>query len=74
MQLQQRSLDLITEKKSEKDAAYFHPKDNHGCRILAKREKKNHKFKHKLKTTFLFNFLRLSEEVEKPYLATSRDL
>ena len=52
-------------KKSQNDAVYFQPEDNHETRT-AKREKgfKNYGFKHELKITFLFNFLRWTEEVE----------
>ena len=47
-----------------KDAGYFQRVDDHETRI-ANREKvkKNHRFKHKWKMIFVFNFLSLSEEV-----------
>ena len=44
-------------KKSQKDAVYFQPEDDHDA-IIAERKKfkKKCKFKQELKITFLFNF------------------
>ena len=49
---------------SEKDVVYFQPKDKHETIAESKKVLKDYRFKHELKITFLFNFLRKTEEVE----------
>ena len=61
---------MVTElskwKNLKEDNVYFQPEDNRENKnSQIKKYEKNNRFKHELKMTCLFNFLRLSEVVEK---------
>ena len=58
MQLHQRLPNQSWQKISEEGVVYFQLEDNHETIAESEKVKKNYRFKHELKMTFLFNFLR----------------
>ena len=52
-----RGYRIKEQKISEKEVVYFQPEDNHET-IAESQKLKKFRFKHELKSTFLFNFLR----------------
>ena len=53
----ENKLKIKQQKISEKEVVYFQPEDNHET-IAESQKLKKFRFKHELKSTFLFDFLR----------------